>query len=256
MIYCDTHSHIYLSEFDTDRDQILLNAKKNSVEKIFLPNVDFSSLKPLMDLCNTHPTLCFPIVGLHPCSINLDYKDELDLIFKNVNLESVIGIGEIGIDLYWDKTYLKQQQEALEKQLRIAQKLEKPVVIHTRDSFEIAYEIISSINNLKGVFHCFSGTLTQAKKTINSGFFIGIGGVVTFKNSIELQEIVREIPLEFIVLETDAPYLAPVPYRGKRNESSYIPIIAQKIAEIKSMSIEEVAEITTNNALKLFNLKK
>lgn len=255
MIFSDTHSHIYLPEFDADRDFAVSKAIEEGVESIFLSNVDKETVLPLLNLCKQYPANCFPILGLHPCSVDLDYKNQVDLIFSNVNPDEIVGVGEIGIDLYWDKTYIIEQQEALELQLKLALKWNKPVVVHTRDSFEVAYEVISGVKDAKGVYHCFSGNLAQAKDAIASSFYLGIGGVVTFKNSTVLQEVVREIPLEFLLLETDSPYLAPVPHRGKRNESSYIPIIAQKVAELKNISIEEVAEITTQNALRLFNIK-
>ncbi|MEI7594383.1 MAG: TatD family hydrolase [Bacteroidota bacterium] len=255
MIFCDTHSHIYLPEFNVDREFIVSRAIEKGVKKILLSNVDKDTVRPLLDLCEAFPDLCYPILGLHPCSVGFDYQEQIKIIFENIKNSDIVGIGEIGIDLYWDKTFLIQQQEALEIQLKMAANCQKPVVVHTRDSFDVAFEVISGVKGIKGVYHCFSGNLENAKEAVDSSFYLGIGGVITFKNSVVLQEVVREIPLDYLLLETDSPYLAPVPYRGKRNESSYIPIIAQKIAELKSISIEEVAEVTSNNALKLFNIQ-
>lgn len=251
----DTHSHLFLPEFDSDRDQVILNAQQNGVEKVLLPNVDGSTINDLLKLVEKYPDYCYPMIGLHPTSVKEDYKEELKKTENWLEKRNFIAIGEIGIDLYWDKTFKTQQEEAFRYQIELAKKYDLPVVIHARDSFDEIFTIMDEIidDKLKGVFHAFTGDEIQAKRIIEWGFKIGIGGIVTFKNS-GLDKVVHNIDINHIVLETDSPYLAPVPHRGKRNESAYLPNIAQKIAEIKNISIKEVAEITTYNAKQLFKL--
>ena len=253
MEFIDTHTHLYLEDFSSDIDEIIERAIASGVNKLFLPAVDSSSTHDLVSLCEKYPQNCFPMIGLHPTSVNADFQDELRNVEDELKKGFYIAVGEIGIDLYWDKTYFKEQSEAFLRQLSLAKQYNLPVVIHTRDSFNETYDLINSFTNesVKGIFHCFSGNVDDAFKIIEKGFKIGVGGVVTFKNSL-LSQVVKEIELEHIVLETDAPYLTPAPYRGKRNESSYIPIIARKIAEIKDVSLEEVAAITTRNAYEVF----
>jgi TatD DNase family protein len=251
----DTHSHLFLHEFDSDRDQVILNAQQNGVEKVLLPNVDGSTIIDLLRLVEKYPDYCYPMIGLHPTSVTEDYKAELKKIENWLDKRKFIAIGEIGIDLYWDKTFKTQQEEAFRYQTELAKKYDLPVVIHARESFDEIFTIMDEIidDKLKGVFHAFTGDEIQAKRIIEWGFKIGIGGIVTFKNS-GLDKVVHNIDINHIVLETDSPYLAPVPHRGKRNESAYLLNIAQKIAEIKNISFKEVAEITTYNANQLFKL--
>lgn len=257
MIFVDTHTHLYLEEFDSDRDNVVRNAIHNGVKYFFLPNIDSGSIHGMMALSDSFPDHCFPMMGLHPTSVKANYKEELAIAEKHLSSSGkrFYAIGEIGVDLYWEKAFLKEQYAAFSIQLDWAVKYDLPIVIHTRNSFEEAVDIIEKKNDpaIRGIFHCFGGTVMQAEKAIELGFLLGIGGIITYRNS-GLQKVVEVIGLEHLVVETDAPFLPPVPYRGKRNESAYIPVIAQKIAEIKKMELSEVAEITTNNALKLFNI--
>lgn len=254
----DTHTHLFASEFDEDRAEVVQRAINEGVTKCFLPNIDSSSVDPMLDLSKSFPNNCFPLIGLHPCSVNKNFKEELEAI-KNwlfEKKEKFYGVGEIGIDLYWDKTFFEEQKEAFRTQVEWAKQLKLPAIIHTRNSFNEANEIVKELKDkyLKGIFHCFSGTLEDANKIIELGDFkMGIGGVLTFKNS-GLDKIVEAIDLKHFVLETDSPYLAPVPYRGKRNESSYLKIIAEKIAAIKNITLDEVAEVTTGNAKEIFGI--
>lgn len=255
MNFIDTHCHLYLEEFEPDLEAVIARAKRAGITKFLLPNIDKSSVGPMMKVVENYPNLAFPMMGLHPTSVKNDVKDELNSIETWLQKASFIAIGEIGIDLYWDKTFLKQQQEVLDYQLELALKLDLPVVIHMRDSFNEIMDVLEPFQGrgLKGVFHCFTGDYQQAKTILDFGFYLGIGGVITFKNT-HLREVISQISLEYILLETDAPYLAPVPYRGKRNESAYIPIVAEKLAEVYRSNIETIAEQTTINAVKLFNI--
>lgn len=255
MQFIDTHTHIFLPEFDSDRDQVIENTQKNGVEKILLPNVDSSTLKHLNNLAEKYPDFCLPMIGLHPTSVNRNYIDELKLVEDQLKTGRYIAVGEIGIDLYWDKTFKEQQVKAFRYQIDLAKKHDLPIVIHARDSFNEIFEIMDDVidEKLTGVFHAFTGNEKQAERVVEWGFKIGIGGIVTFKNS-GLDKVVNNIDINHIVLETDSPYLAPVPKRGKRNESAYIVYIAQKIAEIKKLPLDVVAQITTNNAKQLFKL--
>lgn len=252
----DTHTHLFLPEFDTDIDQVINNAKKNGVEKVILPNVDSSTTERLQNLVDTYPDFCLPLMGLHPTSVKENFKQELQTVEKSILQKKMYGIGEIGIDLYWDKTFLKEQKQAFRYQINLAKEHHLPIVIHARDSFDEIFEIMNEMHdpNLKGIFHAFTGNENHAKQIVDWGFYVGIGGIVTFKNS-GLDKVVNNIDINHIVLETDSPYLAPVPYRGKRNETAYIRLIAEKIAQVKNMSIEEVAETTTQNAIRVFNIK-
>jgi TatD DNase family protein len=255
MILADTHTHLYLEEFHNDRQQTVERAISNGVKYLLLPNVDSKTLPALHSLCDAFPASCFPMIGLHPTSVKDNFEEELLVMEKNLALRSYIAIGEIGMDLYWDTAYVIQQRQALIKQLVWANKYQLPAVIHTRNANDEVLTILEELHlaSLKGVFHCFSGNIKQAEKAISLGFMLGIGGVITFKNS-GLGKVVAHIGLQYLLLETDSPYLAPVPYRGKRNESAYLPLIAAKIAEIKAINMKEVAEVTTNNAKQLFHL--
>lgn len=256
MILTDTHTHLYLEAFEEDRDEVLQRAKEHEVKKMILPNIDTSSIEALHTLCDKYPAHCFPMMGLHPSSVGEDYKNELATIYSRFLERKYYAVGEIGIDLYWDKTYEKQQKEAFRTQIRWAIEKKLPIVIHARNSFDEIFEILDQENHpdLRGVFHCFTGDAGQAEKALDyGGFWLGLGGVLTFKNS-RLDEVIKNIPMENLLLETDSPYLAPVPYRGKRNESAYMRHIAEKLATAKGLPIEEVARITTENAEELFKI--
>ena len=246
----DTHTHLFAEEFDNDRAEMIQRAISSGVKKMFLPNIDAGSIASMFKLEEQFPQNCFGMMGLHPCSVNEQYGEELTIVEHWLGKRKFIAVGEIGLDYHWDKTFIPQQKDAFSKQIDGAKKYNLPIVIHQRDCFEDCFEIVKSKNDktLKGIFHCFSGTLEEANKIISLGNFkLGIGGVITYKKS-ELPEVLKQIDLKHIVLETDSPYLAPVPHRGKRNESSYLTIIANKIAEAKEISVEEVARITTQNA--------
>ena len=255
MQFIDTHAHIYAADFKTDQPETLRRAQEEGVTKILMPNIDHTSIDVMLETEAQNPELCLAMMGLHPCSVKKDFQKELYLVEDWLQKRKFIGIGETGLDLYWDKTFLAQQQEALQIQTEWAIKHKLPLILHTRDSFPETYEIISrnQHENLAGIFHCFSGTAEEAQKAIELNFYLGIGGVATFKNG-GLDKILPEIPLEKIVLETDCPYLAPVPHRGKRNEPAYVKLVAQKIAQLKNISVEELARITTQNARQLFGL--
>ncbi len=254
-LFVDTHTHLFLSEFDNDRSEAMKRAKDAGVSKLFMPNVDTSTIQGLINICNEFQEQCFPMMGLHPSSVTKNYQNDLNIIKQQFSKQKFYAVGEIGIDLYWEKTYKKEQIKAFTEQVKWAEQFSLPVVIHSRYALSCIFEVLDTLQipNLKGIFHCFGGTVNEAQRAIDMGFKIGIGGVVTFKNS-GMQKVVANIDLDNIVLETDAPYLAPVPKRGKRNESAYIPYIAQKIADIKQTSIDNVAKITTENALKVFRI--
>lgn len=251
----DTHSHIYTEDFNSDIDEVVQNAYNNDVKKIVLPNIDSGTIKRLVDLNNSYPHICYPLMGLHPTSVGDDYKEELAAVEYWLEKHKFYGIGEIGIDLYWDQTFKNEQEDAFRHQIKLAKAKQFPIVIHLRNSFDEVYKIVKEEQDgsLRGIFHCFSGDELEANKIIDLGFLLGIGGVLTFKNS-KLSEVVEKIDLKHLVLETDSPYLAPVPKRGRRNESSYLIHIAKKIAEINDLPIESVAEITTLNARNLFGI--
>ncbi len=260
MILTDTHTHLYLEEFDADRESLINDAMRMGVQRFFLPNIDTSSIGSLFALTQKYPGNCFAMMGLHPCSVKENYKDELEKIYatlqsqtSNLKPQTVYAIGEIGMDLYWDKTLVREQEIAFITQCEWASELNLPIVIHSRNSTDELIALIKNHKhlNLKGIFHCFSGNIQQAKEIIDLGFYLGIGGVVTFKNS-GLDKVVEQIDLRHIVLETDAPYLAPTPHRGKRNIPEYLKLVAEKIAAIKNTSVEAVALITTENADKIF----
>lgn len=254
----DTHIHLYAEEFTSDLNQVIVDAKSAGVSRMLLPNIDLTSINGMFKLVDEYPEMCFPMVGLHPCYVKEDYQEQLSQlkVFLVVNRQRVIAVGEIGLDFYWDLTFRKQQEEAFLMQLNWAEQFNLPISIHSRKSTQEIIQIIKDfgIGRVKGVFHCFSGSLVQARQAIELGFMLGIGGVVTFKNST-LADVVAATPLEHLLLETDAPYLAPTPYRGKRNEPAYLRLIAEKVAELKSISIDDVSSITSSNADRLFQLK-
>lgn len=252
-MFIDTHTHLYSEEFNTDRTSIIEKAIANSVTKLYLPNIDSTSVDGMLQLEKEFPENCFAMMGLHPCSVKENYLEELIIVKKWLDKRKFIAIGEIGIDLYWDKTFIAEQEIAFKKQIDWALHYNYSIVIHCRNAFDEIFSILQTYPKLpKGIFHCFSGDIEQAQKILSlKNFKLGIGGVLTFKNS-GLDKVVENISLDDIVLETDSPYLAPIPHRGKRNESSYIPLIAQKIAEIKNITIQEVELITTKNAHFIF----
>ncbi len=255
MILVDTHTHLYLPEFDPDLPQAITRAMNQGVQYFLIPNIDLETVEPMLKVCTQYPENCFPMLGMHPTSVKAGYTDELDKILQYTQTSKIVAIGEIGIDLYWDKTFLKEQIEAFRIQLDFAMDHNLPVVIHCRDSFQPIMEVLKDYKGkpLRGVFHAFSGPREQADLIIKQGFKLGIGGVLTYKNS-KLKDTLAPISLEHIVLETDSPYLTPVPKRGERNESAYVLYVCQKLAEIKNVSMEEVAGITTSNAMDLFKL--
>lgn len=255
MIIIDTHTHLYLDQFKQDIDSVLEKAKENGVKKFILPAIDSSHYNDMHFLKKKYPNDVFLMSGLHPTDVKENYKDELDFVLNTLKDHNHVAIGEIGIDLYWDKTYFKMQQDAFRFQIRLAIENNLPIVIHCREAFDEIFEILEEENckKLRGVFHCFTGSLDQANKAISLGFLLGIGGVVTFKNG-GIDKFINQIDLKHLVLETDSPYLAPAPFRGKRNESSYIIYVLEKLSELYKISKEEIALITTNNAEKMFSL--
>jgi TatD DNase family protein len=251
----DTHSHIYSEEYNGEIDEVMKRALGQGVEKILLPNIDSSSIKMMLDLTDRYEGICFPMIGIHPTSVKEDFEEELEVVEFWLSKRSFYGIGEIGIDLYWDKTFREEQEYVFCKQLKLAQKFDLPVSIHLRESFDVVLENIKKeyFAGMKGVFHCFSGTAKQANEVIEMGFKIGVGGTVTFKNS-GVDKMVAKLRPEDIVLETDSPYLAPVPLRGKRNESGHLIYVAKKVAEIFDLPETEIARITSETASKLFGI--
>ena len=253
----DTHCHMYDEAFDNDRAEVVERAVRAGVTLMLLPAIDSQSIEALESLYNSKPAVFRKMAGLHPTSVKEDYSAELQLVERQLaaHPDDYVAVGEIGLDFYWDDTFREQQIAALEFQFDLAEKFHKPVALHVRKAYNEMFEVLkaNSAKSLTGVFHCFGSSVQEARKAIDMGFYIGVGGVVTFKNAT-LAEVVRQIPLERILIETDAPYLAPVPTRGKRNESSYCTFVAQKIAELKDVDFETVAEVTTNNATVLFGL--
>jgi TatD DNase family protein len=257
MNFIDTHTHLFASEFNDDIDIVVQNAINNGVSKMLLPNIDSTTTNNMLQLCNKYPQHCFPMIGLHPCSVKKDnIEKEILHVEEMLNKNNFIAIGEIGLDLYWDKSTLSYQKVAFESQIKLAKKYQLPIVIHVRDSFNEAIEIVEKLNNenLSGVFHCFTGNIQEAERIINlENFYLGIGGVVTFKNG-GINKIINQISLDNIILETDSPYLTPTPFRGKRNESKYLVNIAQKMSEIYEIDINEIANKTSSNAINLFKI--
>ena len=251
----DTHSHIYSEDFIDDIDEVVKRSYENDVRKIVLPNIDSSSVKKMLDLVDNYPQICYPLMGLHPTSVNEDFQEELLLVEYWLKKRRFYGIGEIGIDLYWETAFLDEQIKAFRHQLYLAKKYKLPVVIHVRDSFRETYQVLKEENSdeLTGIFHSFAGSLEEANQIIDLGFKLGIGGIVTFKNG-GLDKVLKNIDPSHLVLETDAPYLTPAPNRGKRNESAYLIYVARKIAEIQDTTVGEIAKITTENANRLFGI--
>ncbi len=253
MEFIDTHAHLYVEQFDEDRNEMLERARAQGIKRFYLPNIDRSTIDTMLKLESEHASDCFAMMGVHPCSIKADYKDELKTAESWLEKRKFVAVGEIGIDLYWDKTFVEEQKEAFRIQINWAKDLGIPFVIHSRDSLDLTIQIVKEEQdgNLSGIFHCFGGSVEQAKKISDLGFYIGIGGVLTFKKA-GLDLVLKEVDLANMVLETDAPYLAPTPFRGKRNESAYIRQIADKLASAKETSLEKVAEVTTQNAINIF----
>jgi TatD DNase family protein len=255
MILIDTHAHIYTDEFDDDREKVLERAKGKGIGPVLMPAIDSATHPQMLQLEKQHPELCLSMMGLHPVSVKDNYIDELRIAEEYFLRRKFVAVGETGLDFYWDLSFKDQQYEAFRRQIQWALQYDIPVVIHSRNSTSECIDVVreNQDGKLKGVFHCFSGTTEQAKAVIDLGFYLGIGGVLTFKNA-GLDKVLADIDLAHIVLETDAPYLAPVPYRGKRNESSYIIYVAEKLASVKGKTVEEIASVTTGNARKLFGL--
>lgn len=249
----DTHTHLYLEDFRADIDEVIARANKDGITKFYLPNIDSSSVDDLLRLEQKFPGQCIAMMGLHPCSVKENYKTELKLVEEWLKKRPFAAVGEIGLDYYWDRTFVHQQKESFQLQVEWALEHNLPIVIHSRDSLQDCIHIVKQqqTGKLKGIFHCFGGSVEDAKQITDLGFLLGIGGVVTYKKS-GLAEVLREIPLAYLVLETDAPYLTPAPFRGKRNEPAYLKYVIEKIAEIKDFSAFEVAEATTANAQNLF----
>lgn len=250
----DTHCHLYGEEFSADLDAMIGRAREVGVQQFYLPGIDSSAIPSMMDLEERFPGVCVAMMGLHPCYVKENYRDELAVVEEWLTKRPFAAVGEIGLDFYWDKTFTTQQREAFELQMDWAIRYNRPIVIHTRNAMQETIEMVKTRvpKGLRGIFHCFSGSLESAKEIIKAGFYLGIGGVVTYKNA-GLAEVLESIDLEHLVLETDAPYLTPVPFRGKRNESAHLQLVAQKIAEIKNIEVAEVARITTANAEKIFS---
>ena len=256
MILTDTHTHLYSKEFDADRSTLIEKAIESGVKRFFLPNVDTETIPGMFQVEKQFPDNCFAMIGLHPCSVNARYQQEIQVMEHWLSKRKFVAIGEIGMDLYWNKIFYAQQQDAFRMQIELSRKHNLPYVIHSRNAFEETMDIVKEYSNdfTKAIFHCFSGNVEQAQQVISLGNFkLGIGGVVTFKNS-GLDKVVEAIDLKHLVLETDAPYLAPMPHRGKRNEPDYLVLIAQKVAEIKNISVEEVAAVTTQNSIDIFGV--
>jgi len=255
MIITDTHTHLYSEQFDDDRDEMVLRAINSGVSRFFIPAIDSTYLPAMLDLEKSFPNNIFLMMGLHPTHVKENVEEELAFVKEWLDKRSFYAVGEIGIDLYWDKTFLKQQQLAFKTQIQWAKEKNLPIIIHCRDAFDEIFEVLEEVKDdkLYGIFHCFSGNLEQAQKAISYNMKLGIGGVVTFKNG-KIDRFLEQIPLEHIVLETDAPYLAPTPYRGKRNESSYITKVLDKLVTIYNLTSQEIAAITTQNSKDVFGI--
>ncbi len=255
MSFIDTHSHLYLPEFENDIESVIERARQNDVQTILLPNIDRDSVNPLKNLCAKFPDVFKPMMGLHPTSVNIDFTKQIEIVKNELKQGNYIAIGEIGIDLYWDKSFYKEQEQAFELQIELALEFDLPIVVHARDSFNEIIQVLEKYGGkgLRGVLHSFTGSREHARRALNLDFYIGVGGISTFKNA-GVGEIIANLPLNKLILETDSPYLAPTPMRGKRNESAYIPYIAKKLAENRNITFEEVKQTTTKNAKKLFRI--
>ncbi|WP_432712176.1 TatD family hydrolase [Pedobacter sp.] len=253
MLLTDTHTHLYYERDELKQAQLMQRCFDQKVNRLFLPNVDLASVAMIDELVSRYPENCFAMAGLHPCDVKEDFQQLLDAIYSTIAGRKIVAIGEIGIDLYWDKTTLDLQKDAFHQQIAWAKKLNLPIVIHCREAFDEVFEVLEAErgDQLRGILHCFTGNLDHALQAIDLGFYLGIGGVVTYKKA-GLDEVLKHVPLEHLVLETDSPYLAPVPFRGKPNESSYLVHVANKLAEIYALPLEEIAAITTENSRKIF----
>lgn len=253
MILVDTHCHLYATEFGSENQEVINRARAVGIEKFYLPGIDSEVIASMLSLEAANPGVCYAMMGLHPCSVNEKVETELAIVLEWLNKRSFVAVGEIGLDFYWDKTFAAAQRKAFEQQMQWALERNMPIVIHTRNAMQETIEMVKpfAVRGLKGIFHCFSGSYESAKQIIGMNFMLGIGGVLTYKNA-GLAEVLDKIGVEHMVLETDAPYLSPVPYRGKRNESSYMIEVAKKLAAVKKLSLEEIAAITTANAQKIF----
>lgn len=254
MVLIDTHCHLYLKEFDNDRPEVIKRAKNAGVSKFYLPSIDSKVIDEMLRMEVEYKDECIAMIGLHPCSVNESYTQELKIVEDWLSKRKFVAVGEIGLDFYWDKTFTNEQYAAFNKQMEWALAYKLPIVIHTRQAMQETIDAVMPFakRGLGGIFHCFGDTIEAAQQIIDMGFLLGIGGVITYKNA-GLAPVIEAIDLEHMVLETDAPYLSPVPHRGKRNESSYLLDVAQKLADIKHVSVEEVASVTTRNAEKIFN---
>lgn len=254
MKFTDTHAHIYSNKYDSDRDDVIRHAQELRVDKIYMPNIDLESIDAMLEAELKYPDVCIPMMGLHPCDVKKDFEKALYVMEDWIDKREFAGIGETGLDLYWDKTFFEQQKEALRIQSQWAKQKRWPIILHCRESMDETIAIMQEekSEDLRGIFHCFSGNLEQAKQIIELGFLLGIGGVATFKNG-GLDKVIPELGLEHLVLETDGPYLAPVPHRGKRNSPEYIPLIAQRIADLADVPLETVSESTQENSKKIFH---
>ena len=249
----DSHCHLYLEEFKKDINEVISRAEAEGVQKFYLPAIDSSEIGNMLELEHKFPGRCIAMMGLHPCSVKENYQDELAIVKDWLASRKFAAVGEIGLDLYWDKTYLTQQYDAFRQQINLSLQYDLPIVIHTRNAMRETIDVVKEFvpQGVRGIFHCFGGSVEEATEITDAGFYLGIGGVVTYKKS-GLEEVLKEIDFKHIVLETDSPYLTPVPFRGKRNESSYLKYIVAKLAEIRKVSAEEVAAITTANAERIF----
>ncbi len=252
-MYIDTHAHTYDEQYKEDIEQAMERCVQQHVQRIYMPNCDSTTIAPMLAIEAIYPATCFAMMGLHPCYVKENVQDELNTVYDWLQKRKFKAVGEIGLDYYWDKTFVDAQKKALHQQIEWALEFDIPIVLHTRDSIQDTIDIVQQYvpKNIRGVYHCFSGSYESAMQIVKQNFYVGIGGVVTFKNA-GVQDVVKKLDLKHIVLETDAPYLAPTPYRGKRNESSYLNLVAEKIAELKNISVEEVERITTENAMALF----
>jgi TatD DNase family protein len=253
----DSHAHIYLEQFDSDRDEMISRAAEAGVSRIMMPNVDHETIDDMLEAELRYEGMCKPMMGLHPCSVGKDFEKALYVVEDWLKQRRFSAVGEIGTDLYWDRTYWDHQQEAFRIQMKWAEEYDLPAVIHCRDSIDETIDLAQGLGRSsdRGIFHCFSGSVDQARTVVDMGFSIGIGGVATFKNG-RLDDVLREVPLEHMVLETDSPYLAPEPNRGKRNEPSYLPLIAEKIARVKEVPADEVITVTSKNCMRIFGLNE
>lgn len=255
-MWIDTHSHLYLDVFQSDLEAVVLRAIENNIQHVFLPNIDMNSIEPMMQLHYQYPNLFFPMMGLHPCDVDEHFEQHLDAMENWMNLHPFFGIGETGLDLYWEKKHLNLQIQSLKRHIQWAKKYQKPLILHARDSFNELLDIIESEIDyqLHGIFHCFTGDIQTAERILDlKNFAFGIGGVISYPKS-DLKKTLQHVPIEKIVLETDSPFLPPTPHRGKRNESSYIPLIAEHLVDVYNIPLKEIADITTLNAKRIFKV--